>query len=232
MNYKLLFATMAMLGSLSANAQIKLQGQRPTIVDFFLDFIGEPEDELTGGLYDAWQLYKKNKPQPEGNTFIVDTRNGYLRHETISDYSNTLSYFEMCYWNCADGKHRLVAYNGQTLTDGKPTQGQYDGVDFMLYDNATRTLEPIEQEELGIDLDYGIDYGSYGYDSDTKQYFWRSKEGKVTNMTKEQYDRWYENRPLNNIALPRQGKNIVVTTYRGTNKKVTTWTWDGSKFHR
>ena len=96
----------------------------------------------------------------------------------------------------------------------------------------TTTQDPIiESEDLRLDLDYGIDYGSYGYDSDTKQYFWGSKAGKVTNMTKEEYDRWYKNRPLNNVALPRQGKDIILTTYRGTNKTSITWKWDGKKFH-
>ena len=225
----LLFAALTVCTTLSA--QIKLQGQRPTIVDFFLNYIDEPEDELTGNLSDSWELYKNNKPQPEGVTFIVDTRNGYIRQECYEEYNNTRSYFEMCYWNCADGKHRLVAYNMQTLTNGKPTTGQFDGTYFALYDNAKRTLEPIESEDLGLDLDYGIDYGCYGYDSDTKQYFWGSKAGKVTNMTKEEYDRWYKNRPLNNVVLPRQGKDIILTTYRGTNKTSITWKWDGKKFH-
>ena len=205
----LLFAALTVCTTLSA--QIKLQGQRPTLVDFFLNYIDEPEDELTGNLANSWELYKNSKPQPEGVTFLVDTRNGYIRQECYEEYNNTRSYFEMCYWNCADGKHRLVAYNMQTFTNGKPCDGQFDGTYFALYDNAKRTLEPIEPEDLGLNLDYGIDYGSYGYDSDTKQYFWGSKAGKVTNMTKEEYDRWYKNRPLNNVVLPRQGKDIILT---------------------
>lgn len=225
----LLLAALTVCTTLSA--QIKLQGQRPTIVDFFLNYIDEPEDELTGNLSNSWELYKSNKPQPEGYTFIVDTRNGYIRQECYEEYNNTRSYFEMCYWNCADGKHRLVAYNIQTLTNGKPSLGQFDCTYFLLYNNAKREFEDIEIQDLGIDLDYGIDYTSYGYDSDTKQYFWRSKDYKVTYMTKEQYDNWYENRPLNFVTLPQQGKDIILTTYRGTNKKSITWKWDGKKFH-
>ena len=225
----LLFAALTVCTTLSA--QIKLQGQRPTIVDFFLNYIDEPEDELTGNLANSWELYKNSKPQPEGVTFIVDTRNGYIRQECYDESNTTSSYIERRYRNWADRTQRIMAYNMQTLTNGKPTTGQFDGTYFALYDNAKRTLEPIESEDLRLDLDYGIDYGSYGYDSDTKQYFWGSKAGKVTNMTKEEYDRWYKNRPLNNVALPRQGKDIILTTYRGTNKTSITWKWDGKKFH-
>ncbi|MBO4723300.1 MAG: hypothetical protein J5629_10290 [Muribaculaceae bacterium] len=47
---------------------------------------------------------------------------------------------EMCYWNEADGKHKLFAYNVAFFTDGKFDPGQFDGIQFYRYNNATKKM--------------------------------------------------------------------------------------------
>ena len=47
---------------------------------------------------------------------------------------------EMCYWNEADGKHKLFAYNTWLYENGVPAGGQYGGLIFYRYTNATKKM--------------------------------------------------------------------------------------------
>ena len=64
----------------------------------------------------------------------------------------------MCYWNEADGKHKLFAYNVALYTNGKYTAGQYDGITFYRYNNATKTMTPTS--DVGIEEAYPTEMGA------------------------------------------------------------------------
>ena len=51
-------------------------------------------------------------------------------------------------------------------------------------------------------------------------------------MTKEEFEAWWEVRPLVIYELPRVGKDIIVKIYEG--KKITpiTMKWNGMKFQK
>ena len=233
MKKKTIFAILllALFCSTFASAQSKSKSSKITIIDFVNWFVADSEDEFTSTVHDAWQKYLKHKPLDENTIITVDVKNGYMRYENNYPEDNYSSYLEICYWNCADGKHKLVAYNIACFEDGKPFEGQFDGISFTLYDNATRVEEPISPEEIGLDIFYGIDACVYGYDAEKDSYFWESRTGKVTYMTKEEWEEWHKNRPINTFTLPRAGKDIILTTHRGTSKTSTTWTWDGEMFN-
>jgi hypothetical protein len=60
---------------------------------------------------------------------------------------------EMCYWNEADGKHKLVAYNVACFTNDVYSPGQFDGIALYRYNNATKTMIGTEDDK-GIEAAY------------------------------------------------------------------------------
>ena len=68
----------------------------------------------------------------------IDQKNGFLVYE--HKYVEHLGKIEMCYWNEADGKHKLFACNRWSFENGKPMMGQYDVLCFYRYDNATKKM--------------------------------------------------------------------------------------------
>ena len=129
----------------------------PDIVDFVTVFLSETEDELRGSIAPEWQKYLKNEKQSKGVTITVDKKNGYVRYELDEDVaypeakSGYKSYVEYCYWNCADGTHKLFAENCGITQNGKPTFTEFSGLYIYAYDNATQKLYMIDQDLLGID---------------------------------------------------------------------------------
>ena len=104
-------------------------------------------------------------------------------------YEDYLSRIEMCYWNESDGKHKLFAENRWSFQKGKPILGQYDGLNFFRYDNATKTMAGCNTPGFDVEL----------------------------------FDKAY--------ALPRTGKDIIVTTWHEDGKKTQkTLRWTGSGF--
>lgn len=55
--------------------------------------------------------------QEEGVTLTVDQKNGFVLYESRQD--EYLTRIELCYWNEADKKHKLIAYNVACFMDGK-----------------------------------------------------------------------------------------------------------------
>ena len=58
----------------------------------------------------------------------------------------------MCYWNEADGKHKLFACSRWSFENGKAVLGQYDGLSFYRYDNATKKMARCNTP--GFDVEY------------------------------------------------------------------------------
>ena len=175
------------------------------ICDLVSDYIapdadeGEEEecDESMNALRGAWERYLNGLPQEEGETLVVDVKNGYVCLERRSTYESVedVGRWEMCYWNEADGKHKLFAYNVAWFRDGKYSPGQYDGLSFCRYDNAGK----IDRDWPGLALDVLYDDLEPG--------------------------------EMPSFALPRTGKNIVVTLWKDNEKlRQTTLKWDGHGF--
>ena len=64
----------------------------------------------------------------------------------------------MCYWNEADKKHKLFAYNVSSFTNGKYNAGQYDVLMFYRYNNATKKMSYCT--DTGFDVEYGTGDGA------------------------------------------------------------------------
>ena len=151
----LAFCTLA----LSAQEAIKVnyQGERPTISDFAWAILSVPDNDLEGEIDEsenafkqAWIRYRKGQAQPKGTTLTVDQKNGFILFE--SRYEEQLLRIEMCYWNESDKKHKLVAYNVGCYSNDLYSAGQFDGLVFYRYDNATKKL--IFTDDTGFDVEY------------------------------------------------------------------------------
>ena len=125
--------------------RVKSRGANPTISDFawaYFDYINEDEcgDKPCNAVKDAIMRYLGGQPQEEGVTLIVDERNGYIGYEYRRD-ENSVHRMEMCYWNEADGKHKLFAFNNMAyVSAGKPVLTETSGLDFFRYNKATKKM--------------------------------------------------------------------------------------------
>ena len=131
----------------------------PDIVDFVTAYLSDTEDELRGSIAPEWQKYLKNEKLSKGVSFIVDKKNGYVRYEMDynvaypDDKTGEKSIVEYCYWNCADGTHKLFAENVSLTQNEKPVFTEFSGMYIYVYDNATQKLFTIDQDLLGLGED-------------------------------------------------------------------------------
>lgn len=134
--------------------KVNYSGAKPTISDFawaiVTDYANNAEDcdESAEAFRQAWVKHCKGLPVAKHETLTVDEKNGYILFE--SRYENHLLKVEMCYWNMADKKHKLVAYNVSSFTSGKYSPGQYDNLSFYRYNNATKKMTM--NNEVGFDI--------------------------------------------------------------------------------
>lgn len=133
--------TMIAQGSIKVN----YKGSRPTINDFVSAYLSTAVyddddciDEASNAFKQAWTRYRKGITQPKGEKITVDQKNGYLLYESRHD--EHMLRIEMCYWNEADGKHKLIAVNTASFTNGVYNPGQFDHLSFYRYTNATRKM--------------------------------------------------------------------------------------------
>ena len=66
--------------------------------------------------------------------------------------SSEVCYTEYCYWNCSDGKHKLVAENTGVVINGKYENTECTGLMFYLYDNETRELTYTSPYDMGAGI--------------------------------------------------------------------------------
>lgn len=178
--------------------RVNYQGAKPNIKDFACAYLAslfvdvEECDREGLGLYadlqESIKRQSKGLPLEENRTITIDMKNGFLVYERKQE-DEYLMRIEMCYWNEADGKHKLFADNRLSFENGKHIMGQYDGLSFYRYNNATKKMSWCEPP--GFDLGY----------------------------------------PDNSYALPRTGKDIIVTTWEDNGKKTQkTLKWNGHGF--
>ena len=144
-------------------------GQRPTIVDFANAILEhkKAEHDFFGMVNRDWKLYREKKPLSTNAKVTLDTKNGYMRYDTFYPEKTDTTFLEMCYWNCADGKHKLVCLNTVWVFDNDYGWNDYIGSWFYLYDNAKKTLRTVYAEDIGA-----------LYDGDGLSVFFLPRKGK------------------------------------------------------
>ena len=161
---KLLLAMLFACFTLALTAQdirVYYKGAKPTISDFVQEFVTDEqcEEEFSENpvraVRRAWEQRSAGLPLDEGVKLTVDERNGYVLYEYR--YEDLIIRMEMCFWNEADGKHKLFAYNNLATTrNGKPTVTETCGMTFMRYNNATKKLSYCAPP--GFEVDFSAIY--------------------------------------------------------------------------
>ncbi len=159
----LVFACIAMSMWAQEAIRVNYQGSKPNISDFAAAFFSSFDDEECGNeainaFRQAYLWYCNAKPQAEGDTFIMDEKNGYILYEVRNpEAPGIIIKMEMCYWNESDGKHKLLAYNNMaSIRDGKPLQTETTDIMFYRYDNATKKMKYCKAP--GFEIDYSANY--------------------------------------------------------------------------
>ena len=165
--FRFLVVVLALMSTLGMQAQdairVNYKGTSPTISDFVSAFVNSRDnaddeeccvDEAFNAICYVWDRHHKGIPLEENQTLTIDDKNGYVLYESRSEYESVEHLFrvEMCYWNESDGKHKLFAYSVWCFTNGKPALGQFDGITFFRYDNATKKMTTCEPP--GFDVEY------------------------------------------------------------------------------
>lgn len=182
--------------------KVNYRGATPTISDFAWAYLynvvedGDDVDcanESERAIKQAWVKHRKGQPQDENVTLTIDEKNGYVLYE--SRYEEHLLKVEMCYWNEADKKHKLFAINVACFSNGKYSPGQFDGISFYRYNNATKKM--VYTTDTGIDAAFATDDGA-----------WRSFElpcsGKDIVVTKW----WYNSDKKQQFTLKWNGRRF------------------------
>ena len=145
--------------------KVNYKGSKPTVTDFawaaFPSLNYEDEDESGDrpwrALQDAMTRHSKGLPQEENETLTVDTKNGYIIFENSNDDYDHIFRLEVCYWNEADGKHKLIAFNDMaSFTEGKPSVTETTNMCFYRYNNATKRM--VACDPPGFEIDYSCTY--------------------------------------------------------------------------
>lgn len=213
-----------------AYGTVQYKGKAPSIVDF-VTCLQDPEEhpEFFGDFYDAWQRHLRGRSPGPHERLTVDRRHGYVFYECRypDDEHDERGCMEYCFWNCADGKHKIVAQSVYFLYDGEASPGQYDGVQFFLYDNDTHVMKHLLPEGLGIDLSWGV---TWDYNDDNTVTLYDLDASQPRLMSRADFDQWLVKRPYAVYRLPRQGKDIAVTIYTAGRQEQRRLVWDGWKF--
>ena len=148
---RIILTTVLVCCTLSLAAQetirVNYKGAKPTISDFATAFLSVYEwnddsddvlDEARNAMKQTWLDYLKGEKLSQNEKLTVDQKNGYICYEYNGDGHQQIT--EMCYWNEADGKHKLFAYNVRGFSNGIYSPGQFDGLLFYRYDNATKKM--------------------------------------------------------------------------------------------
>ena len=153
----------------SEKIAVKCQGSRPTISDFATAFLNYKAKEMAyyGKVNDDWKHYRQKKALSKNVSIIVDTKNGYMRYETRNQEEKDTIVTEMCFWNCADGKQKLVCANTFWMLNGDYGSDEFTGTYFFVYDNAKKEMRVIYPEDIGA-----------LYDGDGLSVFFLPRKGK------------------------------------------------------
>lgn len=147
---------------------VKYAGNRPTIVDFATAFLDHSKEiAFFGKVNDEWMRHQKKQPLSNHVSIDVDVKNGYMRYEIQNPEENDTIVMEMCFWNCADGKHKLVCANTIWMLNGDYGWDEHFGASFFVYDNAKKEMRTVWAEDIGA-----------LYDGDGLSVFFLPRKGK------------------------------------------------------
>ena len=152
---KIFFIVIALMMGMTIQAQgirVHYSGQNPTIIDFVTAYLSQEDDEeMINGILDDWTHHQQGQALSNGASFTVDVKNGFVRYDKRYT-GNTYSYTELCYWNCKDQKHKLLAVNRGCIEQGKPVTAQFTGLKFYTYDNQTKRMAHTFNTDLGAGI--------------------------------------------------------------------------------
>lgn len=157
----IIFAFCALAMVAQNGIKVNYKGAKPTITDFAWAYLSAMDDdddcgmEAINAFREAFIKHRKGQPQNKGEKFIIDEKNGFIVYETINN--DIVIRMEMCYWNEADGKHKLFAFNNMnTLEKGKPIFTELSDITFYRYNNATKMMTSCDPP--GFDVNYSCNY--------------------------------------------------------------------------
>lgn len=200
---------------------VNFSGTQPTILDFahaLLSFEGMGEGY--GNFREAIEAYDKGK-KPENGELVVDKQNGYINYTAKwSEDDPGLTHVttnEMCYWNCKDGQHKIIASNIKVKQGNRYIDTEVTGITYLCYDSETKTMEWNSADQLGAlvlpeDLCWPVqDYENSQLGNDYFRY-------------------------MPTYTLPRVGKNIKVeiadTSIPASKHRTCELVWDGTAFQK
>ena len=142
--------------------RVNYKGTKPTISDFAWAYLSayvydEDLDEARNAAKNAWISHRNGEPLYEGQTLTIDEKNGYAVYDSRD--GEHLVRIEMCYWNESDQKHKLFAYNVRCFSNDKYSMGQFDGLTFYRYNNATKKMTSCDAP--GFEEMYGTNDGAW-----------------------------------------------------------------------
>ena len=147
---------------------VRYQGSRPTISDFATAFLDYSKTNMFyDKVYSEWQRFRQKMPLSKNVSISVDTRNGYMHYEIVRPEEKDTMVMEMCFWNCADGKRKLVCENTYWALEGDYGWDEFIGARFYVYDNNTRIMRTVLPEDIGA-----------LYDGDGLSVFFLPRQGK------------------------------------------------------
>ncbi|MDD7317472.1 MAG: hypothetical protein SOZ80_00205 [Prevotella sp.] len=199
-----------------ATVKVTFRGNSPTINDFVASlaraYKGNAEfsdfaNDVRGGTRNFVNV-----------KIVSDGRNGYASREVESGYDASVNKTEMCYWNCANKREKIVAVNMVTRNP--------DGIDdcyiaFYRYDNAKRVMKkipaPFDREVKPIDFTKPL----------------RTRPERINyarNVSGEDANSWA---PI--FSLPQIGKDIEITIADGMQLQLSErqwlrYVWNGNGF--
>jgi len=184
---KILLAIVFAYCTLAAQDSIRVnfKGASPSINDFAWALLSSTNneedctDEAMNALKQAWIQHRKGKALSNGETLSIDSKNGFVIYENTQD--NHQLRIEMCYWNETDKKHKLFAYNITSFVNGKYEPGQFDGITFYRYNNASKKMALTQDIGFERQYDTGGAWVSYTLPRSSKditETTWLEKETK------------------------------------------------------
>ena len=188
---KLSFTIMLALCTMGVWAQegikVEFEGASPKIFDlawsYLLNYDSNSEDyEVTNGIRDAMERYLQNENQDDDVTLIVDKKAGFISYEHL--HQGHAQLIEMCFWNEADKKHKLFAFNNWSYFNEHAELGQFDALAFYRYDNATRTMEYILPSGFDVKYESGTTYSLPRMGKDIIENRWDSNYHKTQKTLK------------------------------------------------
>lgn len=132
---------------------VTFSGQQPTVSDFLTAILSQQDiGEALADVGRNWQLHRQGRQLDKGASFMVDEHNGFIRYDHVYADAGEAAHTEVCYWNCKDGRHKLVGVNMGLLVGGKVTDCQNCGLSFYLYDIDTSKLTIATPYDVGANI--------------------------------------------------------------------------------